>query len=277
MRVKPTLNSVVIAGLIAVFLIARHSLVALRLGPLRLDPCDAVNAFSVLAIFVIAAGFPMRRLLPAWRARSLAERQILLIRSQQAVVLAVFLNVAAALVGLGRHSTDWANAPIRNDVLFAVGSLALACITAQVTTAATWRTLAGSRMLRGKRVVVILTLVIAILTFCPEWPICSHSVMAHALTVACGAMIVLVPMRILLCDIGADRGLPCGRWPVPREWVSLTVGILLGWVGFLPAIFTGQKGSGHIPVAAMTVGGLLLAYAFLGSPLGLTRSGGEAS
>jgi hypothetical protein len=194
------------------------------------------------------------------------------IRSQQAVVLAVFLNLAAAAVALGRHSANWINEPSRSTVLLALGSIALASVAAQIRTTATWRTLGGSRLFPWKHVASIAVLVIAVLSFCPEWPIYSSSVTAHALTVACGAMIVLVPMRFLLREIGTDRSVRIGRWLTRREWVSVAAGILFGAMGFWSSTITGQTMFRHFGFADMILAGLLLAYAFLGQPLGLLRS-----
>jgi hypothetical protein len=271
-RTKYGVNSAAVVALVCVFIFARQNLVALRLRPLRTDPCDGVNAFSFLSILVIGVGSLIRRALPRWRDASSAARQVFVTRSQQAVILAVFLNLAAAGVSLARHSGDWIHVPSRGTVLLALGSIAVPLTAVQLMTAAAWRTLAGSPRFPWQQLALVAVLVVAVLSVCPEWPIYSGSVTAHVLTVACGAMVVLVPMRFLLSEMGTDPDVRIDPWLTRGEWGFVTAAVFPGAIGFWFSSSTEQRMFPRLGLAAMVAAALLLACAFLGQPLGVLRS-----
>ena len=157
-------------------------------------------------------------------------------------------------------------------VLLALGSIAAPLIAVQLMTAAAWRTLVGSPRFPWKQLALVTVLVIAFLSVCPEWPIYSGSVTAHVLTVACGAMVVLVPMRFLVSEMGTDPNVRIAPSLTRGEWVVVTAGVFFGAIGFWSTTSTEQRMFPHLGLPATVVAALLLAYAFLGRPLGLLRS-----
>jgi hypothetical protein len=137
------------------------------------------------------------------------------IRSQQAVVLAVFITLAAYTVALTRHPSMWISAVSRNSLLAWLGIFTAVAVAEQLLTLVAQRTLPRVGPTRWERAALAPALAILLLIFCPEWPSDNSSTTAHILTVVLGALVVFVPMRFLLpvrisgparCDTCAGPG-----------------------------------------------------------------------
>jgi len=123
---------------------------------------------------------------------------------------------------------------------------------------------------------------LVLLAIAPErW---TASLATHLLTIVFGDIVLLAPLRFLVISF-APGATPIGQ-AAPRPAMRWTVVALLGMAigGFF---FLGEATEGNgipagrvILVAAVFIGlalaGLILAYAFLGAPLGLTMSADPA-
>ena len=128
----------------------------------------------------------------------------------------------------------------------------------------------------------VLLLALLVLGFYPEQLI--TGIGTHLLTVLVGAVVVFAPMRPLLFALLPDgAGQRSGRSAPTRHWLSsrparwsiaLILGISVGTFALLGEMSEGPGPTTRLLlVAAVFVGlgtaGLLIAYAFLGAPLGL--------
>jgi hypothetical protein len=98
---------------------------------------------------------------------------------------------------------------------------------------------------------------IVVLTVCPEWPTYSSSRTAHILTVALGALVVFIPMRLLLPQIvlnGSDVHRESTTFGTAREWT-----LLLGGVAVVLFVFFR-----HVPIFVDRLADLSIAYALTG-------------
>jgi hypothetical protein len=107
---------------------------------------------------------------------------------------------------------------------------------------------------------------IVVLTVCPEWPTYNSSRTAHILTVAVGALVVFIPLRLFLLELmpnGSDVYGETTTFGTRREWTLLLVGVAVYLCDFWPVV---RKAIGpmHLP-------DFLIAYAVLGAPLGFAR------
>lgn len=267
-------NSAAVFGLITVLLITKRSLVLLKVPPLRSDPCDAVGAFALITIafVVVVSSFDRYRKGPLSALQGLYD-----LRSQQAVVLAVFITITADAVALGRHPAIWISVVSPIHLFALLGTLAVVAVATQLLIFVAQRTPTQAGSTRWRRVAFTALLAIAVLIFCPEWPIDNNSTTAHILTVAIGALVLLVPMRLLLPELvpyRSDGHRESSVASAAREWMSLVAGVLMGAFGF----WVNARNSGgalrhmHLAVVVLAIAGLLVAYSFLGAPLGFAGS-----
>jgi hypothetical protein len=259
---KPTKlwrNSLVMLGLFAAHIIINHRLVSLGVHGVGTDPCDAVNLFAGISILLIVIGSLWR--ISSGRHSSSPLRYLYAVRCQQAVLFAIFITFTAEIIALARNLTMWTGivSPIR--VFALLGALTAATVATQLLILVTQRkriSLSSSRWTRAVLSVVVAILALAV---CPEWPIYNSSKTAHLLTVALGALVVFIPMRLFVPEVVLNRSdahrETTGFGPA-REWASLVCGV--GVVLFVFWL--------HGPIVVERIAELFIAYAVLGAPLG---------
>jgi hypothetical protein len=256
---------VVMLGLFIAHFIVQHRLVPRGVG-LGTDPCDAVNLFAFSAIALIA----ILSLLRMFVGSSSPLRYLYVIRAQQAVLFAIFMMFMAEIVALARSRAmwNWIVSPIR---LFALlGALAAVTVATQLVIFVTQRDKLSLSSLRWTHTALPVVVSIVVLTICPEWPIYSSSITAHILTVAVGALVVFIPLRLFLPEIvlnGSDVDRESTTFGTRREWTLLLVGVAVQLFDFWPAWPAARKAIG--PIGHMHFAGFLIAYALLGAPLGV--------
>jgi hypothetical protein len=208
-----------------------------------------------------------------------ALRYLFTVRSQQAVLFAIFITFVAEIIALLRNPERWIGNRFA-ELLFAL------VVALTVVTVATlllilvmqrnrisldaWRvgTAAAVRSATVRiwtRTILIVMVAMIALTICPEWPIDSPSRTAHILTVALGALVVFIPLRLLLSEIvlkGSDGHRETTTFGTAREWTLLLGGIAVVLFGFFR----------HIPILVFDLGHLVIAYALLGALLGFAGS-----
>jgi hypothetical protein len=254
-------NSLVMGGLLITHLLIKHRLVFLRVDPVRTDPCDAVNAFAFFSIAFIAIGSLLRMFIGDHSSSSL--RYLYTVRCQLAGLFAIFIAFMAEIIALVRNLPMWTGivSPIR---LFALlGALTAMTVATQLLILITERSRISLSSSRWTRTVLPVVFAIVALTVCPEWPIYNSSRTANILTVALGALVVLIPMRLSLPELVLKRSDVHDEritFGTAREWASLVGGVVVMLFGFWPQL--------HVPIAVDRIGDLFIAYAALGAPLG---------
>lgn len=272
-------NALVMLGLLAAHIIINHRFVSLR-TPVGTDPCDGVNAFAFYTIAFIAVGSLLRML--RVRPASSPFRYLFTVRSQQAVLFAIFITFVAEIIALIRNPERWIGNRFA-ELLFAlvvaltvvtVATLLLILFTQRnrislsVSRVGSTTTVRSATVRKWTRTTLPVMVAIVVLAICPEWPIDIPSRTAHILTVALGALVVFIPMRLFLSRIvlhgsdGSDGHRETTTFGTAREWTLLLLGIAVVLFGFFR----------HIPILVFAMGHLVIAYALLGTLLGFAGS-----
>jgi len=265
-------DAVVVFGLAAVLVFAKHNLARHRMTPLQQNPCDAVGVFAFTIVILVPLISMVRVFRPYRKGLASAAQRLHVIRSHQAVVLAVLITLVADSVALARHPLMWISARSHNKLLTWLGIFAAVAFAGQLLTLTAQRTLPRVGPTRWKLAALAPALAILLLVFCPEWPSDNSSTTVHILTVVLGALVVFAPMRFLLpvlvprkSDEGRRGAAPFGAG---SEWGALLVGVLMGAFGFWADTHKWAGALRYVrPVLAIAP--LPVAYAFLGEPLGL--------
>jgi hypothetical protein len=256
-------NSVVMFGLFAAHFIIGHRLVSRRVGGLGTDPCDAVNLFAFVTIALIA----IVSLLRMFSGSSSPLRYLYVIRAQQAVLFAIFMMFMAEIIALARNPEMWTRIVSPTRIFALHGALAAVTVATLLLILVTQRNRISLSSLRWTRTILPVVIAIVVLTVCPEWPTYSSSRTAHILTVAVGALVVFIPLRLFLPGLvlnGSDVYGETTTFGTRREWTLILVGVAVQLCDFWPTV---RKAIGpmHLP-------GFLIAYAVLGAPLGFAKS-----
>ena len=258
-RITLWLNSLVMIGLFMAHVIILHRFVFLGVTPVRTDPCDGVNAYAFIAIAFIAIGSILRMV---WGRHPLPSVQHLRnIRSQQAVLYAIFITFAAEIVSLARNAATWDKTVSASRLFALISALTTLTVAMQLLIFFVQRTRLSLIHLQRTRMILPVVLGLIALAFCPEWPTYSPSITAHILTVAVGAFVVFVPMRVLLSQIVLQKPHDSYKKSATGHLQS-TMLLLIGVAVALFAFFR------HVPFAVIDIAELFIAYGILGKPLG---------
>ena len=282
-------NAVIVFGLGSLFywsfMFAKHDPALRDVIPFGDDPYDAVGSFGVIVGMLIALLSLVRAFRPYREAPSTTQRTYL-VRSQEAVVLVVFLTLASDVVAMGRHPSMWTGASSRDKLIALIAGMAVVTVAVQFLIRASREKLSERGAKDWIAAVGATLLAIMVLAVYPEQLI--HGTATHLLTVVADAIALFAPMRPLLnalvpykSDQGRIEKMPAtGQFSAAgRRWViAALAGALIGACAFLGEI---AEGKGAVPmtrlafVASVFVGlglaGFLIAYAFLREPLGLGR------
>jgi len=262
-------NSLVILGLVIAHVIISHRLASLG-APVGTDPCDGVNLFAGITVLFIAIGSILRMF--SRQNSSSPLRYLYIVRSQLAVLFAIFITFAAEIIALIRNPERWIGNRLAESVFVFLCALTVVTVATLLLILVTQRNRISLSSLRWTRTIFPVVVAIVALTVCPEWPMYSPSRTAHILTVALGALVVFIPMRLLLPEIvlnGSDRHRETTTFGTAREWT-----LLLGAVAV--ELFTFFR---HVPIFVARLVLLFIAYlllgalpGFAGSPKNLTRN-----
>lgn len=284
-------NAVIVLGLAALFywsfMFAKHDPALRNVSPFSDDPYDAVGSFGVIVGMLIALLSFLGAFRPYREAPSMAQR-VYLVRSQEAVVLAVFITLAADAVAMARHPSMWIGAASRDRLIALLGVLVIITAAVHLLIRAAQEKLGGFATTRRAVPASVTLLAIFVLAGYPEHLI--NRTATHLFTVVAGAILLFAPMRLLLNALvpyasdGERMGKLAARGrflTAGQRWaIALLAGTLIGAFAFLGEM---GEGSSVLPwgrvvfVASVyiTLGlaGILIAYAFLGEPLGLGPRG----
>ena len=278
-------RNAVIASLLAVFfywsfMYAKHNPALRPVIPFGDDPYDAVGSFASIAGILLALLSAVRAFRPYRNDPPSDAQRVLLVRSQQAVVLAVFITLVSDLVAMARHPQAW-TAPASLTTLAALlAGLAIGAGVVQALIRASLRELPNTRPASWKPAAAVSLLAILVLLFYPEEWI-GHFLL-HLLTILIGALVLFASMGLLLPVLvpypneRAFKTKP-NHSGFSRPWIlALLLGLLVGVVAFLGEITEGTSVASVgrlLFVASVFIGlalaGFSIAFAFLGKPLGL--------
>ena len=278
-------NSLLVLGLAVLFywafMYAKHDPMLRPIIPFGDDPYDAVGSFACITGVLVAVVSLVRAFRPYRGGTPTSAQRLYLVRSQEAVVLAVLITIAADAIAMVRHPSLWIVKAAR------VQLVALVIGMAVVAGFVEWivrRSHDSTRQKWQSRSIIIPALVLLVLAFYPENLIANLP--GHLATVIVGDIVLFATMRTLLVMLIplppsamlAAQLSPPKRSPARRPWLAVVcLGVLVGLFAF-----AGEASEGTplplgrtLIVACVFIGlclaGLLMAYAFLGKPLGLQR------
>jgi len=282
-------NAVIVLALVVffgwAFMFAKHDPDLRYIIPFGQDPYDAVGSFGVIAGILIAMVSLVQAFRPYRKGPPTTAQRVYLVRSQESVILAVLITLTADTVALARHPLTWIYAASSVELFALLVGLGIVAVTVQLLICASQRYLPETVAAPWKPALAATVLAVAILAVYPEKLI--ERLIPHLLTVLVGACILFAPMRFLLtllvpyrqeesAEARPARSMSSTAW---HGWgIVVIVGIMVGTVAFLGEM---SEGGGVLPVPrllfvavvfiSLGLGGLLIAYGFLGNVLGLGR------
>jgi hypothetical protein len=252
-------NSVVMLILFFAHVMTNRRLAFLGVAPVGTDPCDGVNAFAFFTIVFIAIGSTLRMF--SGHHSSSPLRYLYIVRSQQAVLFAIFITFTAEIIALVRNPETWIGNRFAESLFALIGALTVVTVATLLLILVTQRNRISLSSLRWTRTILPVVIAIVVLTVCPEWPTYSPSRTAHILTVALGALVVFIPMRLFLPEIvlnGSDGHRETTTLGTAGEWTLLLGAVAAVLFGFFR----------HVPIFVEYLATLFITYALLGALLG---------
>jgi hypothetical protein len=265
------------------FMHVKHSPALRTVIPFGDDPYDAVGSYGVI-VGMLSALLSLFRAFRYYRTAPSKIDLVYLVRSQEAVVLAIFITLAADVIAMARHPAIWIGAASRDSLIAILGGLAVVTAFVQFLICTSQERFLEREVKGWKRVATAALLVMLVLSLYPEKLI--DLTATHLLTVLAGATILFAPMRTLLNTLvpnGADNGIgkKTSAWRMFstswQRWVAIL--ILGAMIGALAFAGEASEGAGTpalgrlVFVGSVFVGlglcGIVIAYVFLGEPLGL--------
>lgn len=269
---RNTLLAAMLAGLFWwAFMFAKHNATLRPLIPFGDDPYDSVGSFAVLAAAVLA-GIALVRALRPYRAGPTAWQRLHLVRSQQAIVLAVVITVASDVVAMLRHPRMWA--PARGQLIALLSGIATAALLVHVAISRSRESLPEQRRAWGAGTIALVA-ALALLAVYPERWI--DRLFPHLFTIVAGAAMLFVPMGLLLPALVPGQPDRMTTAHSRRRWaLALLAGIAVGAFAFVGEMAEGTGGAAASRLAlvgmvftGLGAAGILIAFACLARPLGL--------
>src|ERR1700690_649665 len=129
-------NALIVFGLAILFwwsfMFAKHDPRLRSIIPFGDDPYDAVGSFGTIVGMLIAFLSLVRAFRPYRKQPPTKAQCVYLVRSQEAVVLAVLLTLLADTVALARHPSLWARAVSGRELVLLLGGVAVIALGVQL-------------------------------------------------------------------------------------------------------------------------------------------------
>ncbi|HTV04636.1 MAG TPA: hypothetical protein VME86_04655 [Acidobacteriaceae bacterium] len=278
------LNAVAVCFLAALFywlfMFSKHNLYLRYVIPFGDDPYDAVGSFACVAGAPLAFVALVRAYYP-YRSGPDRLQMLYLVRSQLAVVLAVFMTAAADVTAMVRYPRQW----LPSFWGYAVSAVVAVPV---VSAGAIFLLLrpslpAKTEARRGRMLRALLATLAGMLLLAASPRSMLGSMASHLLVIMMGAAVLFASMRLWLAALAPDEVWEDNVEQHPVRMVSawrrragvVVLGALIGLCAFagelaehrtgLPMrklLFVGSVYSG------IGLSGILMAYLFLGEPLG---------
>lgn len=277
------LNAVAVCFLAALFyclfMFAKHNAYLASMIPFGDDPYDSVGSFACVVGALLALVALARAYLP-YRSGPDRWQLVYLVRSQLAVVLAVFLTVAADATAMARYPEQWYPGFWNFAVVAVVAGMAIAATSIFLLMRPLLPPKTDGWRQRRMRALLLTLGGMAALAACPKSML--RSMAPHLFAIILGAAVLFASMRMWLVALVPDEGReenaerPESSRGVWQRWAGVMVlGGLVGLSAFVgeltergPAIPMRRLLFVEAVFAGIGLSGILLAYLFLGEPLG---------
>jgi hypothetical protein len=124
---------------------AKHNPRLRAIIPFGNDPYDAVGSFGTIVGMLIALLSLVRAFRPYHKQPPTNAECVYLVRSQEAVVLAVLLTLLADTVALARHASLWSSAASGRELILLLGGMAVITLGVQSLVRNSRRQMADTR------------------------------------------------------------------------------------------------------------------------------------
>jgi hypothetical protein len=274
--------SIVAVSFYFFFMATKHDPMLSKIIPFAFDPYDAIGSFGVIISAVLLTVAIIRTFRPYRNGLPTTGQKIFLARTQMAVSVAVLITTIADLITMVRHLSMWLGQIGGNELLLLVVGMAVLAAILGFLIRSSVRGFLPTNSCKWQRAVMVSLATIAILALYPEAVI--QSSVGELCMLAAGMVLLFAPLSALIVALlpgnpEVVRRDMAGGW-FSKAWVRWFTVVLPGIaIGTLLLIGESSEGKGGIPlpvrlmVSSIFIGagtvGLVIAYAFLGKPLGL--------
>jgi hypothetical protein len=273
------------------FMFAKHSRTLSPINPFANDPYDAIGSIAMIVGTLLALLCLFRAFQPGQKQPALPLRVVILVRAQIAIIAGVLVALGGDLAAMLRNLSEWTSKPAAVELLALMAGMVATALTVLFFVRRTVKGIPpGDARGETKRASAVVLACIVVLVLYPEQMI--RNVPLHFLTIFLGFVIFLAPVSalavaVLPYEMTAPRieaSTPRFFLPSWMQWgVVAIIGLAAGSFPLFGEMFVerGSSAAASIPlnrvliVCAAYLGSglsaLLLAFAFLGKPLGLFR------
>lgn len=277
------LNAIAVCFLAALFywlfMFAKHNSYLRSLIPFGEDPYDAVGSFACV-VGALLAFVALARAYYPYRGYPDRTQMLYLVRSQLAVVLGVFLTAAADATAMVRYREQWYPSFWNFAVVGVVAVMAVSAVGVLLLLRSALPAKTAARRARVARALLVTLAGMGVLAACPRTML--RGMAPHLFAIFLGAAVLFASMRMWLAALVPDESAEETLEPLTpkhglwRRWAAaIVLGILVG-----AAAFAGEltEHAAALPMRRLLfvgsvfmgigLSGILLAYVFLGEPLG---------
>jgi len=263
------------------FMFAKHDPTLSGIIPFSADPFDAVGSFAVLVSPLVSLLAVIRGFRP-YRLGATPTQQVLLARTQLAVVFATLLMTVSDGVAMVRHPATWMGRAGATELLLLVAGMAALAIVAAWAIGRPVR--AHTQAARTWRPAI--TAAVAFIVVLAVYPQHVRTAPLALLTIAVGAVLLFVPLAVLVsifAPLAPETAVPRRSRHAWLPWAAiLLLGVAIGVFALVGESreldAQGRRGippARRVAVTFVFVGagtvGVLAAYGSLRKPLGLFR------
>lgn len=291
MALKSKLSALAVLGLTVLFsqffMITKHQPRLSTIIPFGEDPYDAIGSIALILSFLLVVLSLFRIFQAHLLASSTPLTKVLLTRTQIAVPLSVLVALGSDGVAMLRHPSAWTGKPGTGELIALLAGMAAASLAVLFFVRSSVREIslpAGQRL--SRRAVAIIVGCAVTLALFPEHII--QNALLHFFAIAVGFVLLVAPQSALIVAIlPYEQAEPQTRRYSARsrsrlwmQWGAVVIlGIAVGAAAFIAEFLEWSKGStppaqillvSSIFIAA-GMSALLIAFAFLRTPLGLFR------
>jgi hypothetical protein len=280
---KLKINSIIIFALAALFVFffdfTKHNLTLSPVNPFADDPYDAIGTFALQAAAFLGFLSLVRAFRPYGKEQPSDEQKLILVRTQTAAVLGVFVALAGDIVAMMRHLSLWSGTPAGYGLVILIVGFSLLATAIGLFVRHSAKEIGSPIGLNSwKKPAIVSLIFFIVLFFYPES--IRESTLGALFTVVVGATLLFMPVwawgQFLCPGVDMERKTVTSRW----VWgIVILIGILLGFTIVLRELW---EGGGTIDIASnafivsvyigLEVAGVLIGYGFLGKFLGLFQS-----
>jgi hypothetical protein len=262
------------------FMFTKHDPRLSPIIPFGEDPYDAIGSFCMIVSILLALIATFRAFRPYPSGRPSMPEKVYLVRTQAAVALGVLITIASDGVAMARQSALWLNKPQTVELVALLAAMAAVSLLVLVAIQSSIQERSSDPVTHLWTRALLTTLAsLAVLAILPAFAL-QNALLHFAVILLADALIAapLGQLSLAIAPTSAPDPLPGRRW---LPWLVIALlGIAVGAFALAGELF--GEGSGGLPTAKMLLiaalflgagtGVMLIAYGFLGKPLGLFRA-----